>query len=551
MARGKPDYHRATVIEAQKGTAFQPVLLDESGHMFIALTGQEIAVNNLKTDYFKKGEAVVASGDVSVNNLKTDYFKDGEAVGSITNNVTVDQENSDRVLKGTEGENKRYISVDSAGVLLARLKGAFGEVLKDIKVDIDGIILSRMQGRANGSAKDIAVDGSGVMLARMQGDSTEGLKDVYVDTTGKMVARVQGVGGGLEPLFTVDDGGDEDLISDWVEYEDGLDPEDLQDFGKEGQHSMKLGIDVSLHGSDTAIWLKSVSVGDMAQYKDMKIYIWLYFQTIDYLSTGPIAFQYLIGTDSSNYIYFNRRKTSFNQGWNLLEIDLTDTTGTLGTIDWTNIGYQSIGVLCVTDNTHDFYVVIDLIAVVKENPVKGSLIDVATDKDGLMLSKLVGSYGELHKPINADRHGNLRTNLTDQGLWTVVANQFRGHLQSKRVYRTHPEIGVSILCDIKGPGIVMGGSCIHLANASHKSCYVRFTCDGNIFHTLSFEDLYTYNYTKAWEYVPHLTLFDDSNYIYSVSFPNNLSFESQFKVEVIEETGVVASTELILFYAIV
>jgi len=485
MARGKPDYHRSTVIEAKKDTTFQPVILDANGHMFIALTGQEIKVNNL--------------ADI------------------------------DETIKGKAVNNFPYVALDSTGIILARMKGSN---------DQEGL-------------KDVAVDTEGLMLARIQGSSTEGLKDVYVDTSGKMIARVQGVGGGLEPLFTIDDGGDENLISEWEEEDDGLDPVDLEGFGKEGQHAMKLGIDASLTGNDYGSWVKTTSVGDLFQYTARRLYIWIYFNSIEFLKTVSKPLQYLIGSSPTDYIYWNFQKGELTQGWNLLACEFAHPTGTGGTIDYTNITYQRLMVWSLPNNTHDYYMVIDLICIVKPNPQAWEVIDVATDKDGLMLSKMVGSYGELHKPINADRFGNLRTNLTNQGLWTVVANQFRGHLQTHRVLRHHDGLEVFIMCDLKGPGIVMGGSCIHIGPNSHKECYVRFICDGNIFQIMNFEDLNTYNLTKAWEYVPHLTLYDDTNYIYAVSFPNNLSFESQFKVEAIEFKGSPSSTELILFYAIV
>jgi len=528
MARGKPDYHRATVIEAQKGVNFQPVLLDANGHMFIALTGQQIAVNNHPSDYFKKDEAI----------------------GSITNNVTVEQTDSDRILKVKENDTVHYLGVDTNGIMIARLKAASGEVLKDIAIDTSGVLLARLQGKTDNGLHDVAVDTEGLILARMQGGSTEGLKDVYVDTAGKMVARVQGVGGGLEPLFTIEDGGDEDLISDWVEAQDGLDPVNLEGFGKEGQHAMKLGIDASLSGSDYAQWVKNVAIGDMYQYRNMKIYMWVYIQTRDYLATISSALRYIIGNDPGNRIYFDFLKTQLSVGWNLLEMDLSSPSGSTGTVDWTDIDYQTINVNTILNNEADFYVVIDLIAVVKPNPSTGTLIDVATDKDGLMISKMVGSYGELHKPITADRFGHLRINISEQGLFTQVSNNYREKLIVSNVERIHTGAEDYTMLSLEGRGVVMGGSILHTGVSSHITCQVQTKIDGDDIGIYDIQILNTYGMTIPWSHIPHLIHYNDTDFRYVMMFPHPLTFENSLEI-IIKEAGLSNGwTYLYLIYAL-
>jgi len=550
MARGKPDYHRATVIEAKYGSDFIPVVVDASGQMYIALTGQQIAVNNHPSDYFKEGELVVATGDVSVNNHPSDYLKENGDIASITNNVIVDQSDADRVLKGTEGANKRYIAVDSAGIILARLKGAEGATLRDVAVDSSGILLARMKGAFGATLKDIAIDTDGKIIGVFQGDDDGTLRNIYVDSSGKMVARIQGVGGGNESIFTIDDGGDEDTISDWAEGNDGLNPTSLSNFGKEGVYSMKLGVDASASGVASAYWQKDIDVGDLSQYSTKKVYISVYFSRIDRLIASGTAFQYVIGSSFDNVIWFSFTKADLSVGWNLLECDLDDPTATTGTIDWTDIDFQKLFVYEVASNTIDFYLVLDLISVVQVNPNEGVLQDLETDKDGLLLSKMVGSYGDLHKPITTDRYGNLRNNITKQDLWTQVCNKHKGAVLQKYCFRDHPSIEEYTMCDLTGPGVILGGHLFHSSTNAHHTCVPLITIDGQAFVGENFQDYDIRGLTSQFSNIPHLCNYDPTNGRYSVGFPSGITFNTQFKVVMDENIGATANSYLYLYYSL-
>jgi hypothetical protein len=64
--------------------------------------------------------------------------------------------------------------------------------------------------------------------------------------------------------------------------------------------------------------------------------------------------------------------------------------------------------------------------------------------------------------------------------------------------------------------------------------------------------LHTLGLTKPWSFIPHITLFDDAVFDYCVCFPNNLSFEEHFKVELIETVNDLgAGYNTTIFYAIV
>lgn len=145
MAKSAPDYYSSVSIAGKFGDQMIPVLVDATGQMYIALTGQEVDVANLPADYFKKDESI------------------GTIAGSEVN-LTVDQENSDRLIQGKEGANTRYIAVDGNGIMLARMKGSFGGLLKDIAVDTTGHMITLIQGDGVGGLQTVKVDATGHLL---------------------------------------------------------------------------------------------------------------------------------------------------------------------------------------------------------------------------------------------------------------------------------------------------------------------------------------------------------------------------------------------------
>lgn len=142
-----------SVMKGDDSGTLRTVAVDADGQMYVAITGQSIGVNNHPSDYFKSGENIG-----NVNNVPSDYFKDGESAA----------------VKGDDSGTKRYIAVDNAGIMLARMKGASGAVLKDIAVDSNGLMLARMKGDFGGTLKDIAVDTTGIMKAHMSGKHNYG-----------------------------------------------------------------------------------------------------------------------------------------------------------------------------------------------------------------------------------------------------------------------------------------------------------------------------------------------------------------------------------------
>lgn len=192
MSSGRPDFHPSVLLEGKHDTQLIPILVDAAGQMYIVMTGQQISVGNLPSDYFKAGQAIGQS-NVGVTNLPSDYFKASENIGGVDSNVTVDQSAKDRDTMGLDGATRRQIAVDAAGIILARLKGAYGAVLKDVAVDDVGVLLARMKGASAGVLKDVAVDDSGFMLAKMLGNSSGTPTLAAVDSGGNLLARLLGL----------------------------------------------------------------------------------------------------------------------------------------------------------------------------------------------------------------------------------------------------------------------------------------------------------------------------------------------------------------------
>jgi len=455
------------------------------------------------------------------------------------------------VIEGYNGATYQPVLVDGSGQMYNIVKGSDAGTFRTIAVDGSGRMMSRMTGVYNDiEVKDLAVDTSGKIIGLLQGDDAGTLRNIYVDGSGKMVARIQGIGAGDEPLLTIEDGGDTTKVVNWDEYFDGMFPLGTDDYVKEGTNAIKLRIDASKTGADEAWWLNETSFYHVDTYQHDWIYIWLFVSDTTPIATPGASLIYYIGSDDGNYINFYFEKSDLQQGWNLLKCDLDNPSSADGTIDWTAINYQLFVIYEVDDNTQDFFLVLDTIMFVRPNSSAGTLIDVATDKDGLMLGKMIGDYAGLPKPIASDKYGFLRNNVAAQALWTQVANKNRGKIT--HVYVNHNHLGAEYyeMCDIEGPGIILGGILRHTALVTHKLCNILITVDGLLLREANFYTLNSFKATSPWQIIPNLIEFDDTNFVYIVGIPHGITFETQFKIVFNEKIGAADDSRLYLYYAL-
>lgn len=157
----------------------------------------------------------------------------------------------------------------------------------------------------------------------------------------------------------LDDCGDTSNVEDWVEGYDGLNPVENEVYVKQGFKSMALGVDADLNGSDEARWINISDLGNLSNYKNDWLYLWVYFPTLNYVAPSSDVFLYSLGssaTDRNRYIWI---KSDLSVGWNLLTIAIDNPTSSIGTIDWTKIDYQRIQVFEATGNENDFTFYVD------------------------------------------------------------------------------------------------------------------------------------------------------------------------------------------------
>ena len=489
MASGKPDWNRIVTVQGKFGDDWLPMQVDATGQLYIAMVAQEIDVTQL---------------------------------------------DSDRNIMGDDGGVKKYIAVDPYGVMMARLKGLFGAGLIDIAVDANGIMLSRLKGSFAGALKDIAVDTDGNLITIIQGEDSGTLRTVYVDGSGKMVARIQGATGGDLVVYVLDDCGDRDSISNWSAGIDALDPVESTTFVKEGSKSMELGVDASLNVLDYATWVNQQTKGDMTGLNNDKVKIWVWISTIDYLvAVGP-AIKYGIGSGIGDFYYFEFPKDGLVRGWNELTCDLSSPDGSAGTPDWSAVDVQFFDIYETVANTEDFYIVVDSITVVRDNPDPGVLKDLNTDQAGFLLAKMVGSFGDYLKPLSCDRYGNLRCNPTQADNKPIVTAAATGSIQRLDSFRDIAGIGTETLLSLTGPGVILSGYITHSETASHKGDSLILIIDGETFNIHRFELLERYNIYKTDDEIIHLQLYDDATYLYGVGFQRYLRYNTSLVIQWVE-----------------
>jgi len=489
MPRGKPDYHRATIMEGYDGANFIPLLVDEDGQLY-------------------------------------------------------------SVMVGDDGGTPRLIKVDAQGRMMSRMTGMYGPNPKDVAVDADGNIVTRIKGSFGGLLRDVKVDVLGRLIGIFQGHDGIDYQDIYVDDTGRMIARIQGVAGGDEPLFTIEDGGDTGDILDWVQLSDGLEALSTSDYVKEGSKAIKLRVDASKSPLDKGGWRNADRTFNLDGMQHNWIYLWVYFPTLEYLTNDEPCLKYKIGSSVANWVALYAYKISLSQGWNLLKLDLDNPIDTAGDVDWTAIDFQIFEVISVTDNTDDYFCVLDSIIVVKPNEASGTVLDVATDKDGLLMSKMLGDYAGLQKPIICTKHGILKNDISNQSLRTQVSNTHRGGIKHIYKNRLHPALETYTMCDISGAGMIAGGFLRHYAIASHNGCGIQVTIDGVTIQNMSFFYLDYCNVNNSWNWIFNMIKYDDPNNEYMIGFPHGITFETQFKIEVTEVTAGAATSNLYLLYSL-
>jgi hypothetical protein len=480
MSSGKPDWNRVVTIQGLRNSTYIPLKVDASGQLRISMTGQEIEVNNLASDYLKE------DGNVAVSNHPSDYFKADQAVGSITNNVNVAQTDSNRVISGTltgitnnvnvaQTDSNRVISgtltgitnnvnvaqTDSNRVITGSItsiannvnvaqvdsdrtmQGKDGATPHYVAVDSAGIILSRMKGAYGGALRDVAVDTNGLMIARIKGAYGGALYDIALDNSGKMLTGVFGKIVDEEILHTLIDFGSGSPTTEWTAIADADNIRQSEEYAKSGIYGMLFTVDASKGGTRYATVYTTTSRGDVTPFSGDHLYFWVYFSTLDYLNASGSAIEISIGSAGDNRIQFNIALSELNTGWTLIKLDLPNPDATEGTIDWSSIAWLLMTIVEITDNTHDFECAVDGFVFVRQSGFEGYLTEVAVNRAGVMKAEMTGLHSGYSKPMLVDAKGRLISVMTGNfsGANKMVALDTSGNMTTniKGVFDSAPK----------------------------------------------------------------------------------------------------------------
>lgn len=222
-------------------------------------------------------------------------------------------------------------------------------------------------------------------------------------------------------LKTLHDCGDTNPVGDWDNLTgDALTPAQDSTYVKEGTYSMKLEVDASKSTGETAWWESNVS-WDLEGFMKEWIYLWVYFERIDTLRTGNV-FHVILGNSATVYHTWSFPKTDIVVGWNRIIIDLANPDGTIGTMDYSALDYNWIGLTQVVGNTTDFSIYVDEIILVDRLPQDAQVMLEWSDDGGHTWGNehwtKIGPTGQyfaraIWRRLGRSRNRIFRTTITD------------------------------------------------------------------------------------------------------------------------------------------
>jgi len=105
---------------------------------------------------------------------------------------------------------------------------------------------------------------------------------------------------------------------------------------------------------------------------------------------------------------------------------------------------------------------------------------------------------------------------------------------------------------ISGKGMIYGGYLVSSSiAASHNSDYIVISIDGISFTAITFRELDSYILNSNWNEIVHIRKFDDVNWQYSISFSQNITFESQFQLQYFNVQPTSTYVKSTLYYALI
>lgn len=109
----------------------------------------------------------------------------------------------------------------------------------------------------------------------------------------------------------------------------------------------------------------------------------------------------------------------------------------------------------------------------------------------------------------------------------------------------------TVLITVSGKGMLYGGVLLFDYTSTQKNSIPVLAVDDKKIGAIKYDTLNKYSISKGGFYPVVLTIFDDVNFIYGVSFSYGLTFETELGVSFIEAHGTTPSVYCSVVYALI
>lgn len=166
-----------------------------------------------------------------------------------------------------------------------------------------------------------------------------------------------------------------------------------------------------------------------------------------------------------------------------------------------------------------------------------TLVPVAVDVDGNLLSVMKGLFGAVLKTIAVDGDGVMKANLAVQDLERLVMRTSYGPVESASLVHMFGGVGRYDIVDLVGKGSILGGWVRHPTAVSHSNCAIEITLDGTSLGYPNFWFMNILNIVKMYDASCHLLYYDDEGFDYVLGFPYGWTFDTSLKITFRENVG--------------
>ncbi|MBA7601425.1 hypothetical protein ES703_08498 [subsurface metagenome] len=177
-------------------------------------------------------------------------------------------------------------------------------------------------------------------------------------------------------------------------------------------------------------------------------------------------------------------------------------------------------------------------------------IAVAVDTLGHMLAKMQGEkLDETLKTIAVDDDGIMKANLAVQTLPAMQVRPFYTELANLMIAKNCETGTLKLLTSHSGQGIILGGYISTDESVSMSAAKVMLVIDNKEVFDHSFASLEAFGLTSFDIYPVALSKYDDTGFVYCVTFAPLFTYEFSFQFYFYQATGVTRAVTGIIFRA--